>query len=285
MKHIVGFSGGIDSQEALARVRSTFGDANVIALNSDAGKWEHPLTIAFNQYFSETVFPITKVEALVSDIWEDESERPTELGLDPNEVLTFERLIQLKKRPPSRKVQFCTTILKLKPQRRWMRQAFGPTGPYAGEDYELYTGVRRDESTARKNYPDREWDGFFDCWVNHIVAGLTKVECFAGAKRRGEPINPLYSLGFGRVGCAPCINSGKEDILNWSIRFPELIDQIRAMEDRIGYTFFPPMVPGLPMNRIDEVVQWARTAWGGRKQLFPIFHEREACESKYGLCE
>jgi 3'-phosphoadenosine 5'-phosphosulfate sulfotransferase (PAPS reductase)/FAD synthetase len=285
LKHIVGFSGGIDSQEALARVRAQFGDADVIAVNSDAGKWEQPLTVAFVELFSETVFPVVHVEALVSDMWEDESDRPEFYGLDRNAVLTFEDMVRIKKRSPSRKMQFCTTILKLKPQRRWTRFMFGPSGPFAGQDFERYTGVRRDESEARKNYPDREWDDFFDCWVNHPIAGLTKDECFAGAASRGEPINPLYLMGFGRVGCAPCINSSKEDILNWLARAPEMIDKIRGLEARTGRTFFAPMVPGLPMNNIEQVITWARTSFGGRQQLFPILHEREGCESKYGLCE
>jgi 3'-phosphoadenosine 5'-phosphosulfate sulfotransferase (PAPS reductase)/FAD synthetase len=285
MKHIVGFSGGIDSQEALARVRVKFGDADVIAVNSDAGKWEHPLTVSFVELFSETVFPVVHVEALVSDMWEDESDRPEFYGLDRNAALTFEDMVRIKKRSPSRKTQFCTTILKLKPQRRWTRFMFGASGPFADQDFERYTGVRRDESEARKNYPDREWNDFFDCWVNHPIAGLTKDECFAGAASRGEPINPLYLMGFGRVGCAPCINSSKEDILNWLARAPEMIDKIRGLEARTGRTFFSPMVPGLPMNNIEQVITWAQTSFGGRQQLFPILHEREGCESKYGLCE
>jgi 3'-phosphoadenosine 5'-phosphosulfate sulfotransferase (PAPS reductase)/FAD synthetase len=176
--------------------------------------------------------------------------------------------------------------LKLAPQLRWMQKAFGVGGQYEGQDYERYTGVRRDESTARKDYPDREYDTYFDCFVTHIIAGITKEECFAGARARGEEINPLYMMGFGRVGCAPCVNSGKEDILNWVLRRPIMIDKIRQWETETGYTYFPPMVPGLLTNNtIDQVVEWARTARGGRKQLFPIMHERESCESKYGLCE
>lgn len=47
MKHVVGLSGGIDSQAALRWVRNRFGDENVIALNSNAGGNENPLTIEF----------------------------------------------------------------------------------------------------------------------------------------------------------------------------------------------------------------------------------------------
>ncbi len=286
MKHIVGFSGGIDSQECMARVIAAVGAENVIALNSQAGDNEDPMTVDFIQWYSEHVHPVITCDAIVADLWKTEGFAETK-GLDGNERLTFDRMIELKKRPPSRKVQFCTAILKLAPQKRWMLSAFGVGGPYEGQDYERYTGVRRGESEARKNYPDREWDDYFDCWVNHPIAALSKEECFAGAKARGEQINPLYSMGFGRVGCAPCVNSGKEDILNWVLRRPAMISKIEAWELRTGYTYFPPMIPGLktPANNISQVVEWARTARGGRQQLFPILHERESCESKYGLCE
>jgi 3'-phosphoadenosine 5'-phosphosulfate sulfotransferase (PAPS reductase)/FAD synthetase len=285
MKHIVGFSGGIDSQEAAARVINLYGADDTILINSDAGGNEDPLTVDFIDHYSTAIHPVVRVNAIVSDIWLTEGFADTK-GLDGNAILTFKEMIRIKKRPPSRKVQFCTAILKLAPQRRWMNQEFGVGGRYEGEDYERYTGVRRDESHARKNYPDREFDSYFDCWVNHIIAGLTKEECFANAKQRGEEINPLYMMGFGRVGCAPCVNNGKEDILNWVLRRPLMIDKIRDWENDTGYTYFPPMVPGLPSNNtIDQVVEWARTARGGRQQLFPIFHERESCESKYGLCE
>jgi predicted SAM-dependent methyltransferase len=39
------------------------------------------------------------------------------------------------------------------------------------------------------------------------------------------------------------------------------------------------------MNNIDQIVEWVHTARGGRRQLLTIMHERQACESEYGLCE
>ncbi len=103
-------------------------------------------------------------------------------------------------------------------------------------------------------------------------------------KRHGEPINPLYALGFDRVGCAPCINSGKDDILNWAERFPEMIDKIRSWEATSGHTFFMPLYRNVP-NNIDQAVEWARTSRGGRDIFLPMITERSGCESNYGLCE
>jgi 3'-phosphoadenosine 5'-phosphosulfate sulfotransferase (PAPS reductase)/FAD synthetase len=276
MKHIVGFSGGIDSQACARWVLDRFPAEDVILLNSDAGGNEHPLTMAFIEEYSRSVHPVVLVQPLVMDIWKTEGFAETR-GYDSFAPLTFELMIEIKRRPPSRTAQFCTEILKLRPQKRWI-------ATNVMDDYERYTGLRREESAKRRDTKEREWDSYFDCYVNNPLASWGKQRCFDSVK--GEPINPLYSLGFGRVGCAPCINNGKEDIARWALRFPEMIDKIRDWETRTRITFFPPCVPGMTANNfIDEVVEWARTDRGGYQ--FNILKEldRPACESKFGLCE
>jgi 3'-phosphoadenosine 5'-phosphosulfate sulfotransferase (PAPS reductase)/FAD synthetase len=286
MKHIVGFSGGIDSQATLRWVRNRYGDENVLAVNTRAGRNESPITDEFIDNFSAKVFPIVTITPLIKDLWETEG-WAEKRGLDGEEELTFQRLIEIKKRAPSRTQQFCTIFLKLIPQRRWIREAFGPTGKYRGQEFERYTGVRRDESASRKNQPFREWDDFNDCWLSAPIADWTKKMCFDYIEASGEEYNPLYKLGFGRVGCAPCINSGKEDLLLWLQRFPEMIEKVRTYEQAIGRTFFAPgVVPGMELNYIDDVIAWAQTDRGGRQpNMFKILGERAGCESKYGLCE
>jgi 3'-phosphoadenosine 5'-phosphosulfate sulfotransferase (PAPS reductase)/FAD synthetase len=291
MKQIVGFSGGIDSQKTLQHVRSLFSAEDIIALNSPAGDNEHPLTVAFVEQYSREVFPITVVPSLVRDMWLTPDFAETK-GLDGNAPLDFETMIQMKHRAPSRKAQFCTIVLKLRPQRRWVLEN-------VSDEYERWTGLRRDESEARKDTPEREWDEYFDCFVNRPLVDFPKQRCFDEVLAAGEPINPLYALGFGRVGCAPCINSGKDDVRRWADRFPAMIDKIRGCEQRTGVTFFSPMVPGIRPrldgrgkwsvhNYIDEVVAWSRTDRGGLQ--FNILknwesENRPSCESKYGLCE
>lgn len=277
MKHIVGFSGGIDSQACARWVLNRYPASDVIVMNSNAGGNEHPLTDAFVDWYSDHVHPVIRVTAVVSDIWRTPQFAETK-GLDSAEPLSFVRMIELKKRPPSRKVQFCTEILKLRPQKRWIEENL------KGEDYCRYTGVRRDESQSRKDALSEEWDSYFDCPLYRPIVDWTKEQCFDYVKEHGEQFNPLYKLGFGRVGCAPCINASREDIRNWVIRFPEMIDKIRGWEQQADMTFFSPMRPGV-INNIDEVVAWAMAARGGRQNLLPIMHERAACESKYGLCE
>ncbi len=271
MKHVVGFSGGIDSQACSHVVRRKYPIEDVILLNSQAGRNEHPMTVAFTRWYSENIHPVIETIPRVKDM----GTRGTKEGrcrdrrqeFYDDDEMTFAMLAYIKGRFPSRKAQFCTEHLKLAPQMRWCEENLTAQGI----EYERYVGVRCDESVV--NYPIR-------CW--------TKLECFAVLKHAGEEINPLYKLGFGRVGCAPCINSGKDDIREWAARFPEMIDKVRDWEKFVGRTFFAPCVPGMEINFVDDVVAWSKTYRGGKQPLF-AFVENEAadnvCASKYGLCE
>jgi 3'-phosphoadenosine 5'-phosphosulfate sulfotransferase (PAPS reductase)/FAD synthetase len=285
MKHIVGFSGGIDSQACCRWVLNQYPAADVIITNSSAGQWEDPLTIEHVDWYDAYVHPVIRTEAIVADLWETPG-YAEKRGFDGNAPLTYQQMCVIKGRAPSRMAQFCTKILKLKPCKRWLVSAFGVGGTYEGEDYCLYKGVRREESPSRADTPREQWDEYFDCRMIAPLVDWTKQQCFDYVQSYGERINPLYTMGFNRVGCMPCINISKEDIVNTSIRRPDAIQKVRALEGDLGRTFFSAKtVPGIDLAFIDQVIEWAHTARGGRQQLFPIFHEREACESKYGLCE
>lgn len=287
MKHIVGFSGGIDSRACARWVLERFGHEDTIIVNSNAGGNEDPITTAHVHWYSESVHPVVMLSPIVADMGGRAKGKIAELGLKPDDPLTFDLLAILKQRFPSRRAQFCTEHLKLMPQLRWQREMFlNMHGQYFGQDYERYSGVRRDESEKRKNVAEREWDTFYDCYLNRPIAAWTKQQCFDYVESFGEQINPLYRLGFNRVGCAPCVNSGKDDILAWLQRSPEMIEKVREWEKRVGRTYFPPMVPGMYINWIDDVVRWAQTSWGGRQaNMLRVLNDRPACESKYGLCE
>jgi 3'-phosphoadenosine 5'-phosphosulfate sulfotransferase (PAPS reductase)/FAD synthetase len=292
VKHIVGFSGGVDSQACARWVLNRYPAEDVILLNSDAGGNEHPLTVGFVHQYSETVHPVNVLTPRVKDI----TDRPgvlKRMELDQEEVLTFPLLAKIYGRFPSRRAQFCTEILKINPTLRWIRENIGDA------EFCRYAGVRRDESESRSKTAFSGYDDLFDCVVYHPLADWTKQMCFDYVKAHGEQINPLYSLGFNRVGCAPCINSGKDDVRLWADRFPEMVAKIRAWEQEVGSTFFPPKVPKLPLrpsprtgkmeqfNWVDEMVEWSRTDFGGMQ--FNILKqegsERPSCESKFGLCE
>ncbi len=275
---IGGFSGGIDSQAAARFMLNRYGPADVVLVNSDAGGNEHPLTVEHISWYSEHVHPVVRVQAIVRDMWAD-PETAAERGLDAEEPLTFVRMAKIRGIFPSRKRQFCTDKLKLQPIRRWLRAAY-PDGNYA-----RFSGVRRDESLARADRRWVEWDDFYDCDLYNPVFDWPKQMCFDYVRHHQEQINPLYSLGFTRVGCAPCVNSNKDDVLKWATRFPEMIEKVRGREQQACRTFFAPCVAGMAINWIDDVVAWAKTDRGGRQNnLFRILPP-PACESKYGLCE
>lgn len=287
-KHVVGFSGGIDSQACAGWVLDRFPKEDVILLNSDAGGNEHPLTTEHIRWYSANVHPVIEVHAIVSDLGVGrEGSKRTELRKDyPDEtVMTFDLMAKLNGRFPSRRAQFCTEYLKMSPLRRWMRENIYDHG----NDVIRYAGVRREESKSRESTPDSKWDKYNDCEVHFPIASWTKQQCFEFVKQRGEIFNPLYTFGFSRVGCSPCVNSGKEDVNQWATRFPEMIEKIREWEAFVGKSFFPPnIVPGKNIAWVDEVVAWSKTTRGGKQIALP-FAEAEAangsCSSKYGLCE
>lgn len=288
MMRVVGFSGGADSQATALWVRKKWPADEVILMNTNAGGNEHPMTEAFIAAYSRDVFPVVVVPALVRDLMDvgtkDGKTGDRRREFKDDDDLTFDRLAYIKGRFPSRKAQFCTEYLKLQPQRRWLRENLTAKGI----KYWRYIGVRRDESEARKDTPLAKCDDFFDCMACYPLAKWTKHEVFKFLKDNGEEPNPLYTLGFNRVGCAPCINSGKDDILLWATRFPEMIDKLRSWEAKNGRTFFAPCVPGMEINWVDDVVKWAKTTRGGKQFALPFFQneiESGGCMSKWGLCE
>jgi 3'-phosphoadenosine 5'-phosphosulfate sulfotransferase (PAPS reductase)/FAD synthetase len=281
-KHVVGFSGGIDSQACAGWVLDRFPKADVILMNSDAGGNECPVTTEHVEWYSANVHPVVMISPTVADMDGRESAEIARRGLKPTDPLTFDLLASLKQCWPSGTQQFCTTRLKLEPQRRWIRENLS--------DVEIvrYSGVRRDESERRKDATERVWDDYFDCELVRPLVAWTKEECFRFVQGRGEKINPLYLMGFTRVGCAPCVNSNKADIREWAARFPEMIDKIRTWEKRVGKPFFRKYKPTDPECWIDDQVRWSRTTRGGKQFALPLV-EAEAdagtCASKYGLCE
>ena len=285
MKHIVGFSGGIDSQAVARWVLNRYPAADVILMNSDAGGNEHPITTEFVEWYSHNVHPVVKVTPIVADLGDKCMAERDRRKLQDSDPMDFLLMAELKGIWPSRQKQFCTQYLKLEPQRRWIKE--NVTGK--GESFVRYSGVRREEgkknNSWRATVPIEGWDDMFGQPLMHPFADWTKQMCFDYVRYHGEEVNELYTLGFDRVGCAPCVNANKQDVRNWVRRFPEMIDKVRSWEEKTGRTFFMPIVPGMKINWIDDVVRWSTTAWGGKRIDELAIIQPAACDSKYGLCE
>ena len=173
MKHIVGLSGGIDSQAAALWARNRFPKEDVVLLNSNAGGNEHAITTDYLHRYGQVVHPVVFVEPTFQDFFYTESsdgiaaalararETAIRRGHNPDAPLSFLDMMRLKQRAPSRRAQFCTGILKLAPAVRWIHEHT------QGEQYERITGLRRDESPNRAETPAVEDDPWFYCRVQH----------------------------------------------------------------------------------------------------------------------
>ena len=190
MKHFVLISGGKDSTATLLKLLEQ--NTEVEGLFCDTG-WEHPYTY---QYIKELEkFTNVKIH------WVKNEEKSM--------------LDIVEKYLPTDRYRTCTMYLKETPTRHFLRQ-FKP------EEVILYSGVRKDESSARsKRYKGITADGLYDSKYS-IKSQIVK-ECYPiidwtteqvklYIKEQGFYLNPLYSLGFNRVGCFPCICSSTSDI-------------------------------------------------------------------------
>jgi 3'-phosphoadenosine 5'-phosphosulfate sulfotransferase (PAPS reductase)/FAD synthetase len=279
MKHIVGFSGGIDSQACARWVLNRYPAEDIILLNSDVGGHEHPITTQFIEDYSREVHPVTVVTPIVADLGKSCKGSERRMRYAETDRLTFDVLAEIKGMFPTQRFQFCTATLKLAPSHRWIKENLTP-----GE-WVRYAGVRREESEKRKAKQAVEWCDYFGCELHHPIVDWTKQMCFDYVRYHGEEVNPLYTMGFSRVGCSPCINANKKDICEWATRFPEMIDKVRGWEQRTGLSFFRMPFEDGRYRFVDDVVSWAKTTRGGKQFSLLVLQEPAACDSEYGLCE
>jgi 3'-phosphoadenosine 5'-phosphosulfate sulfotransferase (PAPS reductase)/FAD synthetase len=200
-----------------------------------------------------------------------------------------------KGRFPSRKAQFCTEELK-----RNIAIEFQLGLLDQGHSVVSWQGVRRDESEARKDVPKFESLGG-RMFIYRPIVDKTKPEVFAYCAARGRAPNPLYLEGCDRVGCAPCINSKKEEIRQTNLRRRHHLVRISdwehtvSMASKRGYSTFFHKVDDqggeraariFSRNEVWQVVQWAQTTRGGKQ--FSLLHDLDeptGCSSSYGLCD
>ena len=104
-----------------------------------------------------------------------------------------------------------------------------------------------------------------------------------------EP-NPLYRMGYKRVGCWPCVMANQRDILNISHQSSERIDEIARLEEELCSSFFGPkkipahaIASGNKYPDIRDVVRYVER----QNATGSLFDDDTAtsCMSFYGLCE
>lgn len=308
MIHLISISGGKDSTATLLHALDTVPHDKIKGVFADTGN-EHESTYQYVNYLEQqTGVKIHHVKADFSDRWQHRIEyvrdKWPEKGI-PAEIVAaalavlemgatgnpFLDLCILKGRFLSRMAQFCTQELKVIPCTEYLLELVDEFGIV-----ESWQGVRAEESPRRANLPERENKG--GGYLIHRPIHKWNVEqVFAIHKKHAIEPNPLYKLGMNRVGCMPCINCAKGELLEISKRFPEHVERIyqwekivSAVARRQNATFFA--VDGgdndtaFVRGNIRKKVEWSKTLHGGRKMdLFSVFEESAACSSAYGLCE
>ena len=300
-------SGGKDSTATALVAIEQYGRERVRLVMADTGH-EHPLTMAYAQDYlpgalglpveivrADFAKDFARKRAYIADKWPgkgvDAATVERALSLLHPTGIPFLDLCMWKGRFPSRKAQFCTEFLKRNPLDQHII-ALAKIGPV-----ESWQGVRRDESLNRRNALARERsDGGWD--IVRPIVDWTAADTFACMAQHGVTPNPLYSRGMKRVGCMPCINCGKDELLEISKRFPDEIARVAEWEQlvadcsRRGLTsfFFKDATGGsdeeyAAANAIGQLVAWAHTSHGGKQfdmgRLMPVTE----CSSVYGLCE
>lgn len=211
--------------------------------------------------------------------------------------LLMEDLIRKKGMFPSRVRRFCTEELKVKPMIAHLRGLMD-----AGHDLVNVVGIRAEESSSRAKMPEWEWQQGFDCEVWRPLIRWTESEVIEIHHRHGLRPNPLYLMGASRVGCWPCIHARKAEIRLIAEKDPHRITRLRVLEADVGTAararasargedlkggpawFQAPIGGDGACWPIDQVVEWSKTARGGRQYELFAPQAEEGCV-RWGLCE
>jgi len=320
--NIVSVSGGKDST-ALLLLAIERDAENLQAVFADTGH-EHPQTYEYIQYLNDTVFPIKTVQRDFADdikrkrmfIARDQRTRRDKLGrkirwsnkskrLALNVLFStgnpFLDMCLVHGRFPSTKVRFCTDELKRNPLIEQVQMPLMDEGGIVWS----WQGVRADESLARRDLPELECVGAGadsgELWNYRPILQWTVDDVFAMHRKHNIKPNPLYSQGMGRVGCMPCINTRKDELLEIGRRFPAEIDRVFAWEKLVSQaskthsaTFFSASRLGAKSaaevtperHGIWSHVEWSKTSRGGTQYDFlrADNDNTPTCSSIYGLC-
>lgn len=312
--HVVSVSGGKDSAATAILALETQPRETLRFVFADTGN-EHESTYEYLGYMAEHLG--IKIETLKADFSKDmERKRRYIMEKWPAkgvpqadceraaEAMTptgnpYLDLCLMKGRFPATKSAFCTQELKTLPLVEWQMGLIE-----RGECDAVWSwqGVRMDESQSRRRR--LHISGHLCRQFEEVGGGLYTYrpilrwnagDAFEAAALYGLKPNPLYTMGMTRVGCMPCINAGKDEILEISKRFPQHIDRIEEWERLVALTskrmeasFFPDPTRDAHLKKrgIRNVVEWSKTQRGGVLMDFiRINNEPQACESAYGLCE
>lgn len=291
MKVIVTFSGGKDSLASLLWVRNNL-TKDFTTVFCDTG-WEHPLTYKYINEIKEHLG----------------------LNLVTLKSKKFDGMVDLsrkKSRWPSSQRRFCTSELKTIPmidyildevdddiliiqgiraaesakraemsrQCTYFKYYVQPYGidKHGKEKYHTYR--RKDVIAFREKHSDDLLRPVFDWTAQQVIDYILD---------NGLQPNPLYRMGYKRVGCYPCVMSSQQDIYNISCQDPSRIEYIAGLEKQLGSSFLgPDKIPErfykgeYPL--IGDVIRYVNRKHS-TGNLFDDEDTATSCMSYYGLCE
>jgi 3'-phosphoadenosine 5'-phosphosulfate sulfotransferase (PAPS reductase)/FAD synthetase len=307
--NIISVSGGKDSTALLLLAIERQPD-NLQAVFADTGH-EHQQTYDYVQYLNDKVFPIRTIKADFSDRFKTKRKwvetKWREQGIPEEKVqralavlyptgIPFLDLCVVSGRFPSTKAAFCSQELKRNPIIEQVQMPLLDQG----DKIWSWQGVRADESLSRRNLVELEEVGG-GLWNYRPILKWTAEDAFAMHRKHGVKHNPLYEQGMGRVGCMPCINTRKDELLEISRRFPEEIKRVSKWEKLVqeaskkgSATLFAGANRGenlspeqcVEVANIYSMVEWSKTSRGGTQYDFlRVQNDGPVCSSIYGLCE
>lgn len=271
--NIVSVSGGKDST-ALYCLAMEFYGYNFLPVFADTGN-EHPVTVNYvrNLHLMAGGPPVQIVKA-------DFTKKLREKDKSGNPFLD---MMVWKGRAPSTKAQFCTEWVKLWPILQFLENN------YPEREWIMHLGLRAGESQRRAKRHPFEWNFYFDCESINPLLYETEERIFEFLAEKNVPPNPLYAIGYGRVGCFPCIHANKVEL---SLLPGWAWNKLEHWEATLGRSWFPPgILPGKPQGHIPairDVREWSKTAFGGKQyDLFKSIQPADApsCLSTWGICE
>ncbi|WP_427501342.1 phosphoadenosine phosphosulfate reductase family protein [Methylomonas sp. MED-D] len=221
---VVPCSGGKDSQACIKLAKTT--GKRVIGAFCDT-KFEHPLTYSH----------IDRMQ----NLYGIKIYRINEGSSVPEQVIRHREF-------PGIRHRFCTKNLKIRPSKRFYESLSREAGPF-----EVWIGVRKDESTARaKRYSGLIGDEILcphefmseypkRLAANGVMFRLPIIDWSADDvfDYLGGEENPLYSHGAKRVGCFPCL-AVSDDQMRWAFGHDEFGRNqwrtVHFLEQKIGKT-------------------------------------------------